>query len=140
MRRQICIASMVLSALGLLPALSSAQTSYTCGSPVGPGPEAMLAGLKARVAGPLPEDSAWRSQVQLPMTPEADVSFVTADSVCDLAARAVAALSTPAAPVQRVWVIAVGATRYVVWGTSRGGPQKLVRTVFDENFVRLVEF
>ena len=140
MLKTLHIAVVALMVGAVAPRPLAAQTVYTCGSPNGATPEAMLGGLKQRVSGTDATDSLWRASVNLPRTAASNVTFVAVDSICDAAARAVSALSSPAAPVARVWVIAVDSTRYVVFGAPRKENEYALSAVFDINFTWLADF
>ena len=140
MLKALRIAALVTIVGAIFPRLSSAQAVHTCGAPSGATPDAMLGGVKARVSGSAATDSLWRAGANLPKTTAANVTLVTVDSVCDAAARAVSALSTPAAPIARVWVIAVDSTRYVVFGAPRKNNEYALSAVFDTSLTWLADF
>jgi hypothetical protein len=132
---------LLVTILGVaLPHRASAQKVFTCGAATGTTAETMLSGVRRLVSGSSKTDSLWRVHAKLPKTAAANVTFVTADSLCDAAARAVAALSTPAAPIARVWVIAVGPTRYVVFGAPRVNSQAALSAVFDTTLSWLADY
>lgn len=136
---RILASTFALMALGgLTPRAAAAQATYTCGAPTGTTPETMLSGLRRLLSGGAVSDSAWRATAKLPQTAPTNVTIVTADSVCDTAARAVAALATPSGTISRVWVIAVDTSRYVVFGAAR--QNYATAAVFDTNFTWLADF
>jgi hypothetical protein len=92
------------------------------------------------ISGSSAEDSAWRANAKLPPTTASAVAFVTSDSLCTAAARAIARLSSPAAPAQPVWLLSAGRTRYIVFGTGRVSEGRALGSVFDTTFTWLADF
>jgi hypothetical protein len=116
-----------------------AQSFVACGAPNASG-NAEAAGMRQLISGSSASDSAWRARASLPKMAASAVVFVTSDSLCDVAARAVANLSTPPAPVQPVWVLSVGPDRYIVYGAGRMRDGWLLAAVFDGSFTWIADF
>lgn len=116
-----------------------AQGFVACGAPNASG-NAEAAGMRQLISGSSASDSAWRARASLPKVVASAVVFVTSDSLCDVAARAVANLSAPAAPVQPVWVLSVGPDRYIVYGAGRMRDGWLLAAVFDSSFTWVADF
>jgi hypothetical protein len=116
-----------------------AQKQVQCGASSASG-TAGAAGIRRLISGTTASDSAWRANAKLPATPASGVQFVTSKSLCDAAARAVANLSSPAAPVRPVWLLSVGPSRYVVFGTGRTSQGRPLGSVFDNTFKWLADF
>jgi hypothetical protein len=140
MRRQLhALVFLAIFAI-LCPRVLAAQTLLPCGAPSGATPEAMLSGLRGLVSGADATDSIFRANANLPRTAAANVTFITAESLCDVAARAMSALSSPPAELAPVWVIAVDSTRYVVFGVPRRENEYALSAVFDTSFTWLADF
>lgn len=63
------------------------------------------------------------------------VAFVSDSLTCTAAAIAWAPLVSPTAPVEPVWVLAIGPTRYLVFDARRVTTGALVGAIFDAAFV-----
>jgi hypothetical protein len=134
-------ATLCFAMLGLLstgPTLQ-AQSPVACGAPSASSASG-AAGVRRLISGSAPSDSAWRASVKLPAMSASSVVFVTSDSLCDVAARAVANLSSPAAPIQPVWLLSAGPNRYVVFGSGRMSADRLLGSLFDSTFTWLADF
>lgn len=116
-----------------------AQGQVACGAP-SPSGTAGAAGIRRLISGSSASDSAWRANAKLPATTASAVVFVTSDSLCDVAARAVANLSAPSAPVRPVWVLFASSNRYIVFGTGRTSQGRPLGSVFDSTFTWLADF
>jgi hypothetical protein len=116
-----------------------AQSTVSCGAPSASRTSG-AAGIRRLISGASAEDSAWRANANLSATTASSVVFVSADSLCDVAARAVANLSAPAAPLQPVWVLSAGPNRYIVFGSGRISRDRPLGSVFDSAFNWLADF
>jgi hypothetical protein len=137
---QLLRATSIATLALLLTGLSlRAQSVVSCGAPSTSG-TTEAAGMRRLISGSSATDSAWRANAKLPMMAASAVVFVSSDSLCDIAARAVANLSTPAAPVKPVRVLSVGPDRYIVYGAGRMSEGRLLAAVFDSTFTWLADF
>jgi hypothetical protein len=92
------------------------------------------------MVGADPEEARWRGAAKLPLTDSSAVTLVVSDSICTVAANAVAHFSGTSGTVYPVWVIAVGPTRYIVFNLERTSAGRRLAAVFDTNFTWLADF
>ena len=122
------------------PAMTAGAQAVPCAPSSDGYAQSVFSGVKEFASGLSADDLGWRANVQLPLTTDSLVSFVTSDSVCTAAANAVAQTYGPGVSPQPVWVIAVGPSRYVVFDKKRGSAKRLLAGVFDSTFTWLADF
>jgi hypothetical protein len=113
---------------------AAAQAITPCASPT-INDQAPLTGVKELASGTISGDSLWRAMVGIPKMDSTLVAFVSDSLTCTAAANAWAPLVGPAAPVEPVWVLAIGPTRYLVFDVRRPTKGYLVGAIFDAGFV-----
>jgi hypothetical protein len=114
------------------------QSLVGCGAP-SPTSAAVTSGVRQLASGLTQSDSVWRGIAKVPLVAASTVALVNSDSLCDAAARAVANLSTPAAPLRAVWVLAAGPNRLIVFGSGRRSEGRALAAVFDSTLTWLAD-
>lgn len=91
----------------------------------------MLSGVTTLASGSDDAANSWRAAAKVPVIPASSIALVSADSVCDAAAHAVASLPGSDATVRPVWVIALGTSHYVVFDKRRTSAGRRLAAIYD---------
>lgn len=136
MKNKKLIASLIVTVVASSSAL--AQTTVPCDAPDSAAARITLGNLRSLVSGATASDSLFRFGL-FPRVSADSVSLVSDSQVCDSAARARAARLGASAPVEPVWVIAVGSTRYVVFSGRTRTKGRIIFSVFDSVFTWITD-
>lgn len=135
MKRKLVV-SLIMTVVAASSAL--AQTTIACISPDSGTAAISLGNLRSLASGSTESDSLFRGGL-FPRVSADSVTLVSDAQVCDSAARARAARLGPGSPVESVWVIAVGPTRYVVFSERTRAKGQIIFSVFDTAFTWLAD-
>jgi hypothetical protein len=138
MKLSTFLAAMALS-LPCVTSTARAQSTVPCRSATNHTAVVTLGNLRSLVSGNTETDSIYRASAQLPRVAAESVTIVGDAQACDSAARALAVHLGPSTPVDSVWVIAIGASRYVVFSDTRRTQGRLLFSVFDSVYSWLVD-
>lgn len=128
----LLVASLLFARAGLVAAQPS-----VCGG-TGPYAEAQLARIRALVTGTSTDADSLRASQSLLPTSSDSVVLVTDDSLCAAASQALRqTLGRLDAPVARIWVIQIGASRYWVYDPRFRNSDEIVHAVFDTAWTNL---
>jgi hypothetical protein len=116
------------------PARSPKRTTGSCLPDTSVYVATIRSNLADFVSGTASEDSMYRARNQLPQVAASQVQTVQTDSVCQLAAAALATKWGTGSASDSTWVISVGSTRYLVFNLKQVDAGRVVGLLFDSSF------